>query len=78
MGEPVRILDVARRLIAKSKAHIDIVFTGLRQGEKMHETLFSLDEKGVVKQHRLISHVIAPPCDPAELTLTGFLSAEAF
>jgi FlaA1/EpsC-like NDP-sugar epimerase len=78
MGEPVRILDVAKRLIAKSKRDIDIVFTGLRQGEKLHETLFSLNEKGIVKQHRLISHVIAPPCDPAELTLTSPLSAEAF
>ena len=28
MGEPVRILDVAKRLIARSKANIDIVFTG--------------------------------------------------
>jgi FlaA1/EpsC-like NDP-sugar epimerase len=77
MGEPVRILDVAKRLIAKSKANIDIVFTGLRQGEKMHETLFSLNENGVIKHHRLISHVTAPPCDPAELTLSP-LSAQAF
>jgi FlaA1/EpsC-like NDP-sugar epimerase len=77
MGEPVRILDVAKRLVAKSKTSIDIIFTGLRQGEKMHETLFSLNEKGVVKHHRLISHVTAPPCDPAELTLSP-LSAQTF
>ncbi|RMH76209.1 MAG: polysaccharide biosynthesis protein, partial [Actinomyces sp.] len=44
MGEPVRIYDVARRLIAQSGRHVDIAFTGLRPGEKLHEELFSADE----------------------------------
>ena len=44
MGEPVRIVDVARRLIAESEQEIDIVYTGLRPGEKLHEVLFSGDE----------------------------------
>jgi FlaA1/EpsC-like NDP-sugar epimerase len=43
MGEPVRIVDLARDLIALSglreKDDIDIVFTGMRPGEKLFEEL---------------------------------------
>ena len=64
MGEPVKILDVARRLIDTAKADVEIVFTGLRPGEKMHEILFSEDENGQKHQHSMISHVAVPPLDP--------------
>ncbi len=59
MGEPVKILEVARMLIERSDRHdIDVVFTGLRSGEKMHEQLFAHSEpQGVHAEHRLISHV---------------------
>lgn len=67
MGEPVRILDVAQRLIAQSDSAIDIVFTGLRPGEKLHEDLFSENEQGLRPYHPLISHVGVPPLDPADL-----------
>ena len=44
MGEPVRIQDLAVKLIELSgyrpDIDIDIVYTGLRPGEKMHEELF--------------------------------------
>ncbi len=40
MGEPVRIDDVAKRLIAEADRPIEIVYTGLRPGEKLHEVLF--------------------------------------
>ncbi|AQP49422.1 dTDP-glucose 4,6-dehydratase [Tessaracoccus aquimaris] len=64
MGEPVRILDVARGLIARSGKDVKIIFTGLRPNEKMHEVLFSEDEDRSPTSHELISRVQVPPLDP--------------
>ena len=64
VGGPIRILDVARQLVAKSKTSVDIVFTGLRQGEKMHEVLFGASEHGEYKRHPLICHVPVEPLEP--------------
>jgi FlaA1/EpsC-like NDP-sugar epimerase len=48
MGQPARILDLAERMIRlagyEPRVDIDIVFTGVRTGERMNEYLFSSDE----------------------------------
>lgn len=46
MGEPVRIADLARRMISMSGAkNVEIKFTGLRDGEKLYEEV--LNEKEI-------------------------------
>lgn len=49
MGEPVKILDLAKKMIKLSGLEVDkdikIVFTGLRPGEKLYEELLSDDSK---------------------------------
>ena len=71
MGEPVRILDVARRMISLSgAADIEIVFTGLRTGEKLAETLFGEEEESTATTHSMIRSVRIPPLDPADLADT--------
>ena len=61
MGEPVRIADVARRLIEQSGHTIRIVYTSLRPGEKRHETLFGSGEVDERPFHPLVSHTAVPP-----------------
>ncbi len=63
MGAPVPIADVARRLIQEAGADVGIVHTGLRRGEKLHETLFGDGELDVRPYHPLISQVPVPPLD---------------
>ena len=66
MGEPVRIGDVARTLIERvpDADRTPIVYTGLRPGEKLHETLFGeLEPRDRRPRHDLISHVPVPPLD---------------
>jgi FlaA1/EpsC-like NDP-sugar epimerase len=64
MGEPVRIADVARRLAAQAPRPVEIVYTGLRAGEKLHEVLFGKGEFDERPIHELISHVRVPALDP--------------
>jgi dTDP-glucose 4,6-dehydratase len=56
MGQPVKIVDVARQMIARSGREIEIVFTGLREGEKLEEVLLSKSEESAIRKHPLISH----------------------
>jgi FlaA1/EpsC-like NDP-sugar epimerase len=68
MGEPVRIADIARRLAASTGRDLDIVFTGLRPGEKLTEDLLGDEETDLRPYHPLISQVPVPALDPAEVT----------
>jgi FlaA1/EpsC-like NDP-sugar epimerase len=58
MGEPVKIVDLAKDMISLSGLRypedIDIVFSGLRPGEKMYEELFYGNEKAAKKVHEKI------------------------
>ena len=77
MGEPVRIVDVAQRLIAESGKDIAVAFTGLREGEKLHEVLLSAEERGRETAHPLITQVFVPHVDPSDI-LDGDLDPEDF
>jgi FlaA1/EpsC-like NDP-sugar epimerase len=61
MGTPVRIAEVARHLAASSDRPIEIVYTGLREGEKLHEALFGEGEVDERPIHPEISHVLVSP-----------------
>ncbi|WP_307831564.1 nucleoside-diphosphate sugar epimerase/dehydratase [Nucisporomicrobium flavum] len=66
MGQPVKIAQVARQLAEQSDRPVEIVYTGLRPGEKLHEDLFGEGEKDVRPLHPLISHVEVPALNPYE------------
>ena len=72
MGEPIKIADVARQMIEKSGRNIEIVYTGLRPGEKMDEVLVSTGEHAEHRRHPLISHtrVATLTDEPAPTTLS--------
>jgi len=52
MGKPVKIADLAKRMISLSNATgIEIKYTGLRDGEKLYEEVLSDDETTLPTQH---------------------------
>src|SRR4030095_16702316 len=59
MGEPVKITDLARRLISltglQPDKDVEIVFTGLRPGEKLHEELYWQGEGIVPTENKKIT-----------------------
>ena len=56
MGQPVKILDIAKRMIELSGAtDIPIVFTGIRPGEKLHEELFDDTTSLIATSHQLVN-----------------------
>ena len=58
MGDPVRILDLAKNLILLSGLQPDkdikIQFTGIRPGEKLYEELNTFDEDTIPTYHEKI------------------------
>ncbi|MCK2026489.1 polysaccharide biosynthesis protein [Microbacterium sp. SSW1-47] len=74
MGEPVRILDVAKRMIAMSGKSIEIVFTGLRHGEKLHEELVGVRENLERPFHPKVAHTRADVISPDRLDKDGWLA----
>ncbi|HEY3406234.1 MAG TPA: nucleoside-diphosphate sugar epimerase/dehydratase [Ohtaekwangia sp.] len=58
MGQSVKILDLAKRMIRLSGFEpgrdIDIVFTGLREGEKLYEELLNKKENTIKTHHEKI------------------------
>jgi len=74
MGEPVKIVDLARdmiRLSGYSEVDIEIKFTGLRRGEKLFEELLATNEHTLATGHpkvRVVRALAAP--DPSWLRET--------
>jgi FlaA1/EpsC-like NDP-sugar epimerase len=75
MGQPIKIVDLAERLIRLSGLEpgrdVDIVFTGIRPGERMNEILFASEEGS---SEIGIDGVVAakPVCPPTE-TVRGWI-----
>jgi FlaA1/EpsC-like NDP-sugar epimerase len=80
MGEPIRILDLARLMIAMSglvpDQDVRIVFTGLRPGEKIAEDVMTEEEAAQSRQGRHKIRVVATPPPDREL-LKGIPALEA-
>jgi FlaA1/EpsC-like NDP-sugar epimerase len=72
MGEPIRILDLARMMIALSGRGADtdvpIVFTGLRPGEKLDEQLMTDEE--AARSSEVRPKVRAVRCEPPPADLS--------
>ena len=71
MGQPVKIVDLAEEMIrlagyAPGK-EIEIKFTGLRPGEKLHEELMYGSEKREATSHQKITLIRPQPCDVKEM-----------
>jgi FlaA1/EpsC-like NDP-sugar epimerase len=69
MGEPVRILDLARNMIGlagyEPGRDVAIEFIGPRPGEKIHEELFNVDEHAApTVAERIVRAVRNRPLDP--------------
>jgi FlaA1/EpsC-like NDP-sugar epimerase len=68
MGDPVKIVDLARNMIRLSgrepDSEIAIEFVGRRPGEKIHEELFNPDERPQPTPAEKIVTAARPPLDP--------------
>lgn len=77
MGQPVRIVDLAERMIRlcglEPGRDVEIAFTGVRPGERLNEILFAADEP--VTETGIAGIVAARPVSPSLETLRTRLAA---
>ncbi len=74
MGEPVRIADLADKMIrlsGKEPVDIAIVYTGLRPGEKLYEELLATSENTLPTHHPRILIGQVAPVEAAVMTAGG-------
>lgn len=76
MGQPVKIVDLAERMIRLSGLQpyddVDIVFTGVRPGERLNEILFASEEPTVeIGLSRILA---AKPNEPPMELLRGWIA----
>jgi FlaA1/EpsC-like NDP-sugar epimerase len=80
MGEPIRILDLAKLMIAMSglvpNQDVAVVFTGLRPGEKIDEAIMTEDEEAHSRGFRAKIRVVTTP-PPSRDVLAGLPALEA-
>ena len=71
MGEQIKVADLARNMIVLAGLvpgkDIDIVYTGLRPGEKMYEELFEEQEQVEPTAHAKINRASGAPVSVGEL-----------
>ena len=76
MGQPVKIVDLAERMIKLSGLQpghdIDIVFTGMRPGERLNEILFAFEEETV--EIGIAGIVAARPREPSLDAMRAWLT----
>jgi FlaA1/EpsC-like NDP-sugar epimerase len=77
MGQPVKIVDLAERMIRLSGLQpghdIDIVFTGMRPGERLNEILFATEEPAV--EIGVPGIMAAKPNEPPMTSLRQWIAA---
>jgi FlaA1/EpsC-like NDP-sugar epimerase len=77
MGQPVKIVDLAERMIRLSGLQpghdIDIVFTGMRPGERLNEILFATEEPAV--EIGIAGIMAAKPNEPPMQSLRQWIAA---
>ncbi len=69
LGERVRAVDIAEQLMEAAGKSAEITFTGLREGEDLHEALVARSEIEIRRAHPQISHVLVPALSPTKLGL---------
>ena len=76
MGQPVKIVDLAERMIRLAGMQpgndIEIVFTGIRPGERLHEILFAREEPS--EEVGIAGIVAAKPVRPSLPTMRAWMA----